>query len=524
MAVLVSIILSPLAVGASSPPSLYLLAVSENDEGVAIPVTLVYGEGSGVNVVPSTVGVDTVLSARLAWVYASILDGRGVPITLVFPEPDVKGASAGAVLAVAFMASFRGMVLGSSFSGTGMLSPLGLILPVKGVEAKVEAAAEKGIGVIVVPLGFSVVGKGVRVVDVCTVPEALAVLAGGEPVSPTVSFDKLSESVSGLFEEDAERLIALARRLGINVSDAERLAAEGRLYSAASRAFAELVKAGNPIIINEVLKLVEGVSLQEALDRTVKRLDEARSIILSRDTVPLNKLLALVEADYRMFIAERMAANESTRPYAALRLLTVYSWLRVAERLGGVSVPVEAVKTAARILVDYASTSYDYLRAVSESEQEVIMEDGRPVSSWVSDARMYLVTGNYVRAIALALRVLEEVDAVLSLATLGPGNATLCYKRLAAWYTVWLEEHGLPVQLPSLFVSYALASSSIGPLIHAAALALLELSLAHQLTARVTPSYVPQSYTVLLTAIASSASAALAALIPLALRSRLKEV
>ena len=433
-----------------------LLAVTPGGEGVVVWAELDFG-GDVVRVEPEgLVGADTRLSLELASMMAALLAGGEPGVRAVFGDGEVSGASAGAVFAAVALLARRGLAPPEPATGTGMLSPLGLVLPVQGVEAKLEAALAEGVRRVFVPAPFNgSAPAGLRLARVCTVFEAAASMIG-EPMRGGAALPPAPPAADKLFADDAELLLSLALRLGLNASRAVEAYELGRYYVAASLAYSQLASQHQRALA-PVLEVLNASDVRGALDGAATRLYRAYAEARHRGAVPLGQLAAILAAASRLYVAERLAMNSTALGLAALRALTVHSWLDVAEEVDeGPLLPPALVDEAARVVVRYASLSLEYAVAVAgRAAAEIVMEDGRSVAEWLDDARQYLVSGNPIKAMALAIRVLAELDAALALASMGPRAASECYERLVAEYVQALRALGVEPGLPMLYHHYA---------------------------------------------------------------------
>jgi uncharacterized protein len=144
--------------------TVHIVAVSGSGEGVLgnLTVTIHY-PGSGkvyISTSPAT-EVDTQGSARLAAFAASLV--AGVDMTrydfyydIESPSIIVGGPSAGAAMALATLDLLTGTPCNSLVDVTGMIQPDASIGPVGGLKAKLEAAAQGGARLFIVPAGQEV--------------------------------------------------------------------------------------------------------------------------------------------------------------------------------------------------------------------------------------------------------------------------------------------------------------------------------------------------------------------------------
>ncbi|BEP18529.1 CGP-CTERM sorting domain-containing protein [Pyrofollis japonicus] len=242
--------------------------------------------------------LDTQAAARIAAIVAATLAGKNFYMYDYFVHLEanstiVGGPSASGAMAVAILAALRGKTIPQNFSMTGMIDPDTTLGPVGGIPQKLEAMAEKGVKVFVVPVGQSIAldlntgryvnvtalgeNLGVKVIEAKTVLEAYLIATHDEELAEkTKSLRKISidiyEALPGLkddlektitmFESYAESNITCAKSLVNNagpsiqrlakrlIEDANTLLKEanalhkkGFIYSAASRAFGASIDA-----------------------------------------------------------------------------------------------------------------------------------------------------------------------------------------------------------------------------------------------------------------------------------------
>ena len=229
----------------------------------------------------------------------------------------------------------------------------------------------------------------------------------------------------------------------------------------------------------------------------------------------LDAALALIEASYRMYVAEHLALNETAKAMAALRAVTVLSWLEVARVSATPLVGFEALEEADRVLGSYVDAVVDYVRAVTGFDpREVRMADGRTVGEWLKDALIYSLSGNHVRSLALRLAVLERLDEALALSTMGAREALQCYRRLFSDLYSVAVDRGVMVQVPLLYHEYSVTLEESDPglaaVMEAAAASRLLLALALTMPASTaTPAAEPVTVAAEGLAVAALASLAL---------------
>lgn len=132
----------------------------EGDTGVLLNATVIVTEGNGhvfVDTKPYT-QVDLQGSARMATLVASEITGidpseHDFYFIIEVTSPIISGPSAGAALTVATIADIEGWELKDGVVMTGMINPDGSIGPIGGIPYKLDAAAQHGTSLFIVPEG-----------------------------------------------------------------------------------------------------------------------------------------------------------------------------------------------------------------------------------------------------------------------------------------------------------------------------------------------------------------------------------
>ncbi len=440
--------------GSGVEASLNLLAVTDS-RGIIVSTKLYEYPSSPILLIEPVQGVasDTRLSIELAWRLARILSGvDGLAVRVVFSSEEVSGASAGSVFAAAMLAAAYGLRLEPLRSGTGVLSPLGLVLPVQGLEQKIDAAKHAGLEAVYTPYQSIKRVEGIKVIPVCTVFDAVGVLSAS-PITLGPGLVVNTTAVDSSFADEAEEFIAIGRRLGVDVERAVK-ALNYSYYAAASLAFASIV--GSNVTVDQVLEAFGFSSTGKVLAKAAIQLNNFIESIERKGCSELDDLLAAVEASYRLYVAEKASLNKTLEKYALLRALTVFAWLEAANASVTPCVGMDAVRHAKARLADLVETAYNYaLTVLGENVKQVVMEDGRTLEEWIRDMRLYDVSGNTVRVLALSLRILEALDELFTLSSLEPAAALKCYRRLVDQLATMLTIRGGAVALPMLFYHYA---------------------------------------------------------------------
>jgi len=147
-----------------SPVTVPLLAVTEDNNGLVIPLSVELLPGTGkvlVNINNPSFILDTQDSMRLAVKEAAEMTNTDmnrydVVFSITTNISIIGGPSAGAAMTIATMALILDKQIKKDVAITGTIMPGGYIGQVGGIEEKALAAKEHGIKLVLVPLGESV--------------------------------------------------------------------------------------------------------------------------------------------------------------------------------------------------------------------------------------------------------------------------------------------------------------------------------------------------------------------------------
>lgn len=140
---------------------LYAPAVTSSGTGALTSITLAIGTpGKGrvfFSALPYT-ELDTQGAARMAAYIASLITGIDFSkydyfVLIESESPIIGGPSAGALMTIGFISLLGGYQLDQGITITGMINPDGTIGPVGGLKEKLEAVAQAGYRVFLIPFG-----------------------------------------------------------------------------------------------------------------------------------------------------------------------------------------------------------------------------------------------------------------------------------------------------------------------------------------------------------------------------------
>lgn len=455
--------------------SMYVLAVAqENGKYVGVPsvLTVKVTRGSGmvyVSAMPLS-EVDIQASARIAAVVASYIAGTNYFsydyfISIKANTTIVGGPSAGAAMTVALVAALLGKPINRSIVITGMILPDGTIGAVGGIPEKLDAAAEVGARVMLIPLGqteslslasgkyVNVVElgrrKGVKVVEVATVYDALKWF-GINVARPTPREYTLPESVVGIVKSwiskfknsylsSREQLLNLLRELPGSGSDdiekflsnAEKYASRGEqdvsagmYYSAASDYFVASINVDAALWLAKIK--LGSASVSELISEARSKVSLAKSryeqltsavgpeVDVSELAILTEVASRVAEAEESLSSLEKDAQNESIDSvvwdavYAIWRAESALDWMKAIETVGrsGIIVRLDDVREAASVLIYYARTSASYIESLTG------LVGSSSILQSVEKAERYL-TIDVFKALALATRLVAQITSTL---------------------------------------------------------------------------------------------------------------
>ena len=184
-----------------------LLAVQETEAGMEGGIADLYLEvkpGSGrvfLETFPLT-KTDTQMSTRFAKAIAcdaieKDCDDVDFFYTITADSPIIAGPSAGSSIAVLTVAVLEGLKLDEGIATTGTINSGGLIGPVGGLKAKIEAAKKTGLNKVLIPAGEIIAKVGNTTVDLQNLSKALDI--------EVVEVSTLSEAVKQFTGKEIEQ-------------------------------------------------------------------------------------------------------------------------------------------------------------------------------------------------------------------------------------------------------------------------------------------------------------------------------
>jgi len=474
---------------------MHILAVGEaNGRYFGVPtllkVVVTPGDGEVYLSTEPLTEVDMQASARLAALVAAYVAGKNYFnydyfISVVSNSTIVGGPSAGAAMTVAIVSALLNKPINESVVETGMIMPDGTIGPVGGIPEKLDAAAEVGAKVMLIPAGQQVAyslskhayvdvvklgkEKGVKVVEVSTIYDALhwfgidiprppkaKVKLPPEVVNVIKGWINGSKELYGQIKSRAESEVLKAPQVSDVVKQYLDKARQyyvnglkdlklGNYYSAASDFFASDIYADTAYWIAAIA--AGDKSYENLVSRAKDELTQALNTYYSvrKDFVGSNvKDVDIAKLSVAVEIASRaLDANETFNSlpqsavsystiydavYAYWRAKTVMDWTKMyyAVPVSGITVNTVSLRRHASLLTYFALTSASYIESLVGQQSAVtkVLE--------MADKAKQLLDIDYLAALAEALRASAYASAMLNTAFTTDVGATADRLRDAA--------------------------------------------------------------------------------------------
>ncbi len=438
-----------------------LLAVKETEtgyEGGIADLFLEIKPGSGrvfLETFPLT-RTDTQMSTRFAKAIACDAlerdcDNFDFFYTITADSAIIAGPSAGASIAVLTVAMLENLELNENYAITGTINSGGLVGPVGGLKAKVEAAEKAGLKKVFIPAGEIIVrvdntttdlrnlsrNLGIDVLEVSTLNEAVKEFAGKE-IEERFKDIAISEEYTNTMKSLAKELCDRSNKLkavsansnySVNVSalkeNAQNLTSKGReafekqtFYSSASYCF------GANVEYSTLLFLTKNLSIEASINETEKLKQEIadfRKSIESQDKKTITDLEAYIVVKERLAEAEDSAeqaleilnrtnkSERAARPiaYASERINSAYSWATFMGKSGKTfNLNKEVLKKSCQNKISEADERKQYVELYFPSTLDSIKEE-------IDNANAELENGNYELCLSMASKAKADVDIIL---------------------------------------------------------------------------------------------------------------
>ena len=439
-----------------------LLAVKETENGYEGGIADLYLEikpGSGrvfLETFPLT-RTDTQMSTRFAKAIACDAIERDCDdvdffYTITADSAIIAGPSAGASIAILTVAMLENLKLNDNYAITGTINSGGLIGPIGGLKAKVEAAKKNGLKKVFIPEGEIIVRidnttidlenlskeLDIEIIEVSTLSEAVKAFTGKETKQSYKNID-ISEEYTNTMKSLAKDLCDRSNKLkaeakdlrySINVSalkeNAQNLTAKGRwafekqtFYSSASYCFGANVEYSTLILLSKNLSKNESIKEIEKIKKEIK---DFRDRVENHDKRTITDLEAYIVVKERLTDAEESAnralvilnetnkTEKSARPvaYASERINSAYSWATFLGKKGKTfNLNKDVLKKSCQSKISEADEREQYVELYFPNTLDSIKKG-------IDKANDELEKGNYELCLSEASKAKAEVDIVLS--------------------------------------------------------------------------------------------------------------
>jgi len=413
---------------------------------------------------------DTQMSTRLAKAVACDLTQKDCDVfdffyTITADSAIIAGPSAGSSLAVLTAAMLEGFDLNEKYAATGTINSGGLIGPVGGVKEKVEAAKAIGLKKVLIPSGEMIVTAGnettnlsylskqigIQVVEVSTLDEALKEFTGKEikqnyrdinidsQYKDTMRF--LSQSLcnrSKKLQQETKNLKAnnnitkALREEATNLtSKAQAAYNSGTYYSSASYCFGANVEYSTLALYT---KNLSKATMQQEISKLSSQIEDFSKEIDKRKRETITDLESFMVIKERLNEAKDtldeakklLNATNSTeriiRPiaFAQERINSAYSWASFFGKGGKkFNLNSDVLKKSCQAKISEADERVQYVQLYLPASLASVQKS-------IKKAQEELRNGNYELCLSTASKAAADVDIVLSVFGVDPGQ----YKNL----------------------------------------------------------------------------------------------
>ncbi len=459
-------------------------STSSGENGVLTDLFVYADEGSGhvfVDTQPFT-QIDMQGSARLSAIVACdvlSLNYRDYDFFYVVrvDSPVVGGPSGGASMTAATIASLLNLSMRSDVVMTGMINPDGSVGPVGGIPVKLEAAADEGVGLFLIPEGQSTVNVrklqreqrgpfvfiterveevdvvelgrklGVEVVEVSDIRDAVELLTGYRIEQKSYAGGALTEQFRQTMRPLAESLLnevetRYAQTSGKNDSSfsselaaveslmerAKSLYDEGDYYASTSQSFGALIKlqyveyASGYVGVEDDSDYISGLQadVEEVIARSNRTVREAAS------SAELINLEGLGAAESRVQEAEELLSQAvSTKSISEMLELLAFAherarsaswWITIAQQGGVKGLNEEDLRDMAAGYISQAQSIATYSSTLlEESSATGLMPLVSVAMQDIESAKAQFENGFYAGAIYDSLRSMVGASVAIEL-------------------------------------------------------------------------------------------------------------
>ena len=439
-----------------------LLAVKETEtgyEGGIADLFLEIKPGSGrvfLETFPLT-RTDTQMSTRFAKAIAcdtieKDCDDVDFFYTITADSAIIAGPSAGSSIAILTVAMVENLELNEDFAITGTINSGGLIGPVGGLKAKIEAAKKAGLKKVFIPSGEVIAridntttdlknlskGLGIEIVEISTLSEAVKEFTGKE-IKQQFKNIEISEEYTNTMKSLAKELCDRSNKLKtsiinlnypVNVTalkeNAQNLTNKGRtafekqtFYSSASYCFGANVEYSTLLLLSKNLSKEEAI---KEVERLKKEIADFRNKVESKEKKTITDLEAYIVVKERLAEAEESAGqaleilnrtNKTERAartlaYASERINSAYSWATFLGKKGKTfNLNKDVLKKSCQSKISEADERKQYVELYFPDSLDSIKKD-------IGRANAELEKGNYELCLSTASKAKADVDIILS--------------------------------------------------------------------------------------------------------------
>jgi len=439
-----------------------LLAVKETENGYEGGVADLYLEtkqGTGrvfLETFPLT-RTDTQMSTRFAKAIACDAIERDCDdidffYTITADSAIIAGPSAGASIAILTVAMLENLELNEEYAISGTINSGGLIGPVGGLKAKVEAAKKIGLKKVFIPAGEIIVkldntttdlknlskSLEIEIVEVSTLSEAVKEFTGKEINQKFKKIDINEEYTStmrslakGLCER-SNKLKAETKSLNYSINasalkeNAQNLTTKGKeafekqsFYSSASYCFGANVGYSTLLLLSKNLSKEDSV---KEIERLKIEIADFRNNIEKKEKKTITDLEAYIVVKERLAEAEESANQAleilnktnkteriaSTLAYATERVNSAYSWATFLGKKGrAFNLNKDVLKKSCQSKISEADERKQYVELYLPNTLDNIKKG-------IDDATLELEKGNYELCLSMASKAKADVDTILS--------------------------------------------------------------------------------------------------------------
>mgnify|MGYP001567911625 CR=1 FL=1 len=439
-----------------------LLAVKETESGYEGGIADLFLEiepGSGrvfLETFPLT-RTDTQMSTRFAKAIAcdaieKDCDDIDFFYTITADSAIIAGPSAGSSIAILTVALLENLDLNENYAITGTINSGGLIGPVGGLKAKVEAAKKAGLKKVLIPAGELVVRientttdlknlskeLGIEVIEVSTLSEAVKEFTGKEIKQSFKAID-ISKEYTTVMKSLAKDLCDRSNKLkaevvnlkySINVSalkeNANNLTTKGKeafekqtFYSSASYCFGANVEYSTLLILSKNLTKKGAIKEIEKIKKEIKNFSdrvegtEKKTITDLEAYIVVKERLEEADASANQALEILNKTNKTERAsrtiaYAAERINSAYSWASFLGKKGkAFNLNKDVLKKSCQNKISEADERKQYVELYIPTSLDNIKKQ-------LDKANSELEKGNYELCLSMASKAKADVDVILS--------------------------------------------------------------------------------------------------------------